>query len=72
MCFLLLKYFLNAYRELRRLMKTTNSPMVSQLSESITGATTIRSFHKEESYTKEARNFLNININVEFWNKAIR
>jgi len=46
--------------------------MVSQLSESITGATTIRSFHKEENYTKEARKYLEINVNVEFWNKAVR
>jgi ABC-type multidrug transport system fused ATPase/permease subunit len=52
----LFKYSINSQRETSRIESVTKSPLISYLSESYAGATTIRSFKKEEDFI--ARNYV--------------
>jgi len=53
---------LRSIRETSRLNATTKSPMISLLSESISGASTIRAFKKQEDFISRNNMLLNENI----------
>ena len=47
-----LKYFISSFREVIRLGSITKSPMLTFLSESILGTSTIRAFGKSEDFVE--------------------
>lgn len=51
-----------AFKETTRLTSTTKSPLISYLSETITGSSTIRAFGKVDQFIEGNKNFLNQNI----------
>ncbi|OQR90038.1 ATP-binding Cassette (ABC) Superfamily, partial [Thraustotheca clavata] len=53
-------YFLEPLREVNRIQQTSISPMISFISESIDGASTIRAFGREQSYRFERLNHIKI------------
>ena len=65
MLFILFKIFiftLNGFREASRLESITKSPLISYLSETVFGISTIRSFHIRDDFVK--RNFVLLNKNI--------
>ena len=70
--FLMLKFYMKTYRDLSRLESVTHSPIVSHLGETISGATTIRTFNKQKEFIERNYKILNENTNVVFYKNAIR
>jgi ATP-binding cassette subfamily C (CFTR/MRP) protein 1 len=70
--FILLKFYINTFREVSRLGSVTKSPLMNHLGETINGATTIRSFNKERSFIRTNYDLLNTNTNVSFWREGLR
>lgn len=70
--FLLSRYYLKAYRELARLISVTHSPIISNLGETISGATTIRTFNKQDKFISHSYKILNDNMNAEFFANGVR
>ena len=69
---LLLRYYIKTYREINRLASVTHSPLMNHLGETISGATTIRSFHKEDKFIHTNYRYLNIVTNVGFWRESLK
>lgn len=53
---------IKSIRETARLTSTTRSPMLSLLSETINGASTIRAFKRQDEFINTNNNILNQNI----------
>ena len=49
-CYFLSAYYIRALREITRIESTSNSPMITLLSETLLGATTIRAYGKVDDY----------------------
>lgn len=58
---------MKAYREVSRLENVTCSPVINHLGETLTGASTIRAFEKEEQFIAHNFNLLNHHANAHFW-----
>ncbi|CAI2360453.1 unnamed protein product [Moneuplotes crassus] len=67
-CYCLTVFFLKPYRDLKRLTSTTLSPLLSQLSETLAGSSTIRSFNNYPN----TNNLINNYVNANFWSGAMR
>mmetsp|Transcript_19439 Transcript_19439/g.19110 ORF Transcript_19439/g.19110 Transcript_19439/m.19110 type:complete len:207 (+) Transcript_19439:353-973(+) len=63
---------MKTYRELNRMNRVTHSPILSQLSETLSGSSTIRSFSKSEYFIGQNFQKINKNINTGFWSNSIR
>ena len=63
---------MKTYRDLTRLGSVTHSPVMTHLSETLSGATTIRNFGKEEDFIKAFYEKIKFNMNAEFWKTAVR
>lgn len=68
----LLRYYIKSFREISRLGSVTHSPLMNHLGETISGATTIRSFEKEKPFITQNYKYLNIVTNVGFWRESLR
>lgn len=69
---ILLKFYIKSFREINRLGSVTHSPLMNHLGETISGATTIRSFEKQKQFIEANYNFLNVSTNVSFWRESLR
>ncbi|WCJ21343.1 ABC transporter C family member 4 [Euphorbia peplus] len=63
-------YFLATSRELTRLDSITKAPIIHHFSESISGVMTIRSFRKQEMFSRENVNRVNGNLRMDFHNNG--
>ncbi|KAL6978401.1 Multidrug resistance-associated protein 4 [Sarracenia purpurea var. burkii] len=63
-------YYLATSRELTRLDSITKAPIIHHFSESISGATTIRCFRKQEMFSGENVNRVNANLRMDFHNNG--
>jgi ATP-binding cassette, subfamily C (CFTR/MRP), member 1 len=70
--YILLKFYMNTYRELSRLGSVTHSPIINHFAETLSGATTIRNYNKKAEFIEIYYNIQNTNLNVEFWKLAVR
>ena len=61
--FFLFKSFIKALKETARIESLTNSPILTHLSESILGASTIRAFKKTEIFLKSQFKLQDANLN---------
>lgn len=70
-CCLLIRYYIRTYRDVSRLEAISNSPILTTVSESINGASTIRSFKMQKQFTDI--NYMNLNnqIRAYFWMESI-
>ena len=57
--------------ETQRIYNITNSPILSFIGESISGASTIRAFKKEDEFRKEFHKLLNNNILAQVFQKGV-
>ena len=64
---MLVKYYMHTYREVSRLESITSSPVITYLSETVTGASTIRAFGQEASFERKNHQLLDNNANAHFW-----
>ena len=55
------------YRETTRIQSVVKSPILSFVSETISGTSTIRAFKKEEEFRKHCNTLLNRNIVAGIW-----
>jgi ABC-type multidrug transport system fused ATPase/permease subunit len=69
---ILLKFYIKSFREVNRLGSVTHSPLMNHLGETISGATTIRSFVKQKQFIEANYNYLNVATNVSFWRESLR
>mmetsp|Transcript_19102 Transcript_19102/g.18734 ORF Transcript_19102/g.18734 Transcript_19102/m.18734 type:complete len:705 (+) Transcript_19102:2007-4121(+) len=69
---ILLRYYIKSFREVNRLGSVSHSPMMNLLGETINGATTIRSFQKQNDFVKTNYKVLNVVTNVGFWRESLR
>ena len=63
---------MRTFRELSRLESVTESPILSQLSETLAGTTIIRNFNKEKDFIFENYSKLDENLNAAFWKGSVR
>lgn len=63
---------MKTYRDLSRLESVTHSPIMNHLAETLSGATTIRNFKKEEDFIKMNYEKIDVNVNVNYWQGAVR
>jgi len=68
----LLKFYIKSFREINRLGSVTHSPLMNHLGETISGATTIRSFEQQAPFIKANYVFLNVVTNIGFWRESLR
>ncbi|CAI2359203.1 unnamed protein product [Moneuplotes crassus] len=71
-CFFLVRFYMKTYRDIKRLTSVTHSPVIAQLSETLSGCSTIRNFGKEEQFINDNFKKINLNISSEFWLGAVR
>lgn len=71
-CYILLKYYMRTYRDLKRLKSVVHSPIMNNLAETLAGATTIRNFKKQQDFITYNYKIVNIDLNVEYWCCAVR
>ncbi|CAI2361540.1 unnamed protein product [Moneuplotes crassus] len=68
----IMNYYMKTYRELKRLESVTHSPILNNLSETLSGLSTIRNFMKEEDFVEHNKKIIDTNINTEFWQAAVQ
>mmetsp|Transcript_9389 Transcript_9389/g.10546 ORF Transcript_9389/g.10546 Transcript_9389/m.10546 type:complete len:168 (-) Transcript_9389:379-882(-) len=66
-CVLILKYYMNTYREVSRLESITCSPVITHLAETMNGASTIRAFNAQTNFIKKNYALLDDHVNAHFW-----
>ena len=69
--FNLVKYTVRTLRETSRIQSITKSPLLSFLSESINGASTIRAFGRTDDFIKANNKLLNENIIAVIMNSGV-
>lgn len=57
--YLLIRYYIRTYRDVSRLETISNSPILTTVSESINGSSTIRSFERESVFIEVNQKNLN-------------
>ena len=62
---------INSFRETTRIESLTKSPLLSFLSETCSGASTIRAFKRENEFINENNKLLNNNILACMWNAGV-
>jgi len=67
-----MKYYTRTFRELNRLDSVTCSPILLHLSETLSGATTIRNFGKSQEFVDINYHNINTNMNSAYWKGAAR
>mmetsp|Transcript_42726 Transcript_42726/g.50050 ORF Transcript_42726/g.50050 Transcript_42726/m.50050 type:complete len:99 (-) Transcript_42726:184-480(-) len=69
----LLKNFLRTFKDLVRIERVSFSPIITHLSETLSGITTIRAFqNKTESFMEQNYKNLNRHVNIAYYINAIR
>lgn len=68
---ILTKYYIRAYREMTRIESVTNSPILSNFSETLTGNTTIRCFKKQSDFIKKNHLLVDDNLISYFWLQSL-
>jgi len=68
---ILTKYYIKAYREMTRIETVTNSPILSNFSETLTGNTTIRCFRRESDFIKKNHVLVDDNLIAYFWLQSL-
>lgn len=63
-------YYIASSRELTRLEQITKAPIIHHFSETISGATTIRSFRKQDNFIVGNLDRVNSNLRMNFHNNA--
>ncbi|XP_021820067.1 ABC transporter C family member 14-like isoform X2 [Prunus avium] len=63
-------YYLASSRELTRLDSITKAPVIHHFSESISGVVTIRSFRRQNMFSKENVKRVNANLRMDFHNNG--
>ncbi|CAI2362993.1 unnamed protein product [Moneuplotes crassus] len=66
-CYLLVKYYMHTYREVSRLESITSSPRITNLSETLTGVSTIKAFQREAAFMNLNYSLLNNHAKAHFW-----
>lgn len=69
--YLLIRYYIRTYRDVSRLETISNSPILTTVSESINGSSTIRSFERESVFIEVNQKNLNSQIRAYFWMESI-
>ena len=64
---MLIKYFMHTYREVSRLESITSSPIITNLSETIDGVSTIKAFQKEKDFIQKYYQLQDKHANAHFW-----
>ena len=64
---LVYRYSINGIRELTRIESLTKSPLLSFLSETYSGSSTIRAFKKQKDFVNQNNKLLNDNIVANRW-----
>ncbi|CAI2363872.1 unnamed protein product [Moneuplotes crassus] len=70
LCFIIIKLYIKTYRELNRLSSVAYSPILSVVSESLQGNTTIRNFQKQKLFQDQVFEIVNQKVNCNFWKDA--
>ena len=68
--FFLQHYYIPSARELSRLVGVTKAPVIQHFAETISGATTIRSFNQESRFCKTSVELINGYSRPKFYNAA--
>lgn len=71
MCLRLVNQTIRALQETSRLFSTTKSPLLSHMSETQSGSSTIRAFERQKSFETTNNKFLNDNINSTLMMSAV-
>lgn len=66
-CLMLLKYYMRTYQEVSRVESITCSPVLTHLSETLSGSSTIRAFGRGTQFTLQNSSLLNTHSNAHFW-----
>ena len=70
--YLLVRSFIKALKETARIESVTNSPILTHLGETISGASTIRAFKKTEKFRANHFKLQDRNLIAMITNKAVR
>ncbi|XP_074285610.1 ABC transporter C family member 3-like [Silene latifolia] len=65
------QYYIPSARELSRLIGVTKAPVIQHFSETISGATTIRSFNQEHRFCEASMELINSNSRPKFYGSAV-
>ena len=68
---ILLKYYIRSFREMTRIETVTNSPILSNFGETLSGATTIRCFKKQKDFLSKNHTLVDNNLNAFFWIQSL-
>ena len=60
-----------AVKEVSRIESVTKSPLLSFLSETLSGSSTIRAFDKREEFVEQFHTYLNRNILANEWKNGV-
>lgn len=68
---ILIRYYIRSFREMTRIESVTNSPILSNFGETITGSTTIRCFKKQTDFINKNHKLVDDNLNSYFWLQSL-
>jgi ATP-binding cassette subfamily C (CFTR/MRP) protein 1 len=68
---LLVRFYIRSWREMIRIENVTSSPILSNFAETVSGATTIRCFKKQQDFIKRNHRLVDDNLNSMFWMQSI-
>eukprot|EP00345_Euplotes_harpa_P014311 CAMPEP_0168352156 /NCGR_PEP_ID=MMETSP0213-20121227/22369_1 /TAXON_ID=151035 /ORGANISM="Euplotes harpa, Strain FSP1.4" /LENGTH=926 /DNA_ID=CAMNT_0008363285 /DNA_START=845 /DNA_END=3626 /DNA_ORIENTATION=+ len=69
--FLLIKYYIRSYREMTRIESVTNSPILSNFGETLSGTTTIRCYNKQMEFIDKNHELVDNNLSAYFWSQSL-
>ena len=67
----LIRYYIRSFREMTRIESVTNSPILSNFAETISGTTTIRWFKKQADFLVRNHKLVDDNLNSYFWLQSL-
>lgn len=68
---ILIRYYIRSFREMIRIENVTNSPILSNFAETISGATTIRCFKRQQDFILKNYKLIDDNLNAFFWLQSL-
>ena len=68
---LLIRYYVRSFREMNRIETVTNSPILSNFSETLAGTTTIRWFNKQGDFLIKNHKLVDDNLSSYFWLQSL-
>jgi ATP-binding cassette, subfamily C (CFTR/MRP), member 1 len=68
---ILIRFYIRSFREMTRIETVTNSPILSNFGETLSGTTTIRCFGKQKDFVNKNHKLVDDNLNAFFWSNSL-